>query len=122
EPLKMIKIFAIWCAWKIGNTPVNEWVHSDGTLEAETIEKIKKPEMFRLPGERTSSRNAAKAQAQAEAEARAQALAQSEPQAGAKSQTPPAKLKGNGLKVACEPCRKRRIKCKHKAGGETPRR
>ncbi|KAJ9613917.1 JmjC domain-containing histone demethylation protein 1 [Cladophialophora chaetospira] len=121
EPLTLVKMFAIWCAWKVGNLPAPEWVHSNGELEAEN-NKLKKPESFRLPGERTSVRNAAKAQAQAEAEARAQALALSQPEPLAKSETPPAKPKANGLKVACEPCRKRRIKCKHKAGGETPRR
>jgi F-box and leucine-rich repeat protein 10/11 len=122
EPLTMIKVFAIWCAWKIGNTPAPEWLHSDGALETEKVDKLKKPESFRVPGERTSSRTAAKVQAQAEAEARAQSLAQSQPETPVKSETPPAKSKGNGLKVACDPCRKRRIKCKHKAGGETPRR
>ncbi len=123
EPLAMIKLFAIWCAWKTGNLPAPEWVHSDGELEEEN-NKLKKPESFRLPGERMSSRNAAKAQAQAQAEveAQAQALAQSQLDADTESETPPAKPKSNGLKVACEPCRKRRIKCKHKAGNETPRR
>ena len=122
DPLMMIKVFAIWCAWKLGNIAAPEWIHSDGALETDEVDKLKKPESFRLPGERTSSRNAAKAQAQAEADARAQALADSQPEVDADSETPPAKAKGSGLKVACEPCRKRRIKCKHKAGGETPRR
>jgi F-box and leucine-rich repeat protein 10/11 len=122
DPLSMIKVFAIWCAWKIGNTPAPAWVYADDASDSEKVDKIKKPEAFRLPGERTSSRNLAKAQAQAEAEARAQALAQSQAPSEANSETPPGKPKGNGLKVACEPCRKRRIKCKHKAGNETPRR
>ncbi|ETI19358.1 hypothetical protein G647_09190 [Cladophialophora carrionii CBS 160.54] len=127
DSMTLIKLFAIWCAWKIGNTPAPEWVfHSEDVLEADKLEKIRKPEALRLPGERTSSRNAAKAQAQAEAEARAQAQALSQsqppPELKSKSQTPPAKPKGHGLKAACEPCRKRRIKCKHKAGSETPRR
>jgi F-box/leucine-rich repeat protein 10/11 len=123
DSMTLIKLFAIWCAWKIGNTPAPEWaVYSEDVTELDKLEKIRKPEAIRVPGERTSSRNAAKAQAQAEAEARAQALSQSRPPPESKAQTPPAKPKGHGLKAACEPCRKRRIKCKHKAGSETPRR
>ena len=124
DPLKLIKEFAVWCAWKIGNVCAPEWVYTDGGFDDDKIDRLKKPEPFRLPGERMSSRNAAKAQAlaEAEAEARAQALTQNQLETDVKSETPPAKSKGSGLKVACEPCRKRRIKCKHKAGGDTPRR
>ncbi|OAP62061.1 hypothetical protein AYL99_04264 [Fonsecaea erecta] len=112
DPLTMTKIFAIWCAWKIGNTTAPDWVYSDGPLE---VEKPKKPEPVRVAGERSSSRRVAQAQAQA---------AQAEVHAQTQAQTPPAKNgpRGNGLRVACEPCRKRRIKCRHKSGGETPRR
>ncbi|KIX98422.1 uncharacterized protein Z520_05723 [Fonsecaea multimorphosa CBS 102226] len=129
EPLELIKTFAVWCAWKIGNTTAPDWVHSDDISETGQAEKMKKPETFRLPGERSSSRRVAQAQAQAQAQAaqaqvHAQAQAQTRAQTPAKAQTSPAKggPKGNGLRVACEPCRKRRIKCRHKSGGETPRR
>ncbi|OAL38541.1 hypothetical protein AYO20_02191 [Fonsecaea nubica] len=97
DPLMMIKIFAIWCAWKIGNTTVPDWVHSDSIAELERGEKSKKAEPFRVPGERISSRRVAQAQAQAQALAEA-AQAQPRPLA----QTPPAKngSRGNGLRVA----------------------
>ncbi|KIX03712.1 uncharacterized protein Z518_07265 [Rhinocladiella mackenziei CBS 650.93] len=128
EPLVMIKLFAIWCAWKSGNVTAPDWVHSDGALEPEKMEKTKKPETFRLPGERSSSRKATQVLAQAEAEA--------ETQAQAHARTPPTEVnnmipakqnskpgpRANGLRVACEPCRKRRIKCRHKSGSETPTR
>ncbi|KAL2428554.1 JmjC domain-containing histone demethylation protein 1 [Exophiala dermatitidis] len=116
DPLTLIKLFAIWCAWKMGNVPAPDWVHSDGALEPEKADKVKKAETFRLPGERTSSRRAAQALAQAQTP-QPEVSAPLPAKQSAKS-TP----KGNGLKVACEPCRKRRIKCRHKSGSETPTR
>ncbi|EXJ76391.1 uncharacterized protein A1O5_00899 [Cladophialophora psammophila CBS 110553] len=109
DPLVMIKNFAIWCAWKIGNTTAPDWVYSDFDLDLEEAETAKKPEPIRPSGERSSPRKAAQAQAQVQAQAKAQTPAKTGP-------------RGNGLRVACEPCRKRRIKCRHKSGGETPRR
>lgn len=116
NPLTMIKVFAIWCAWKIGNVPAPDWVHSDGALEADKVDKIKKPETFRLPGERSSSRRAAQAQNQARSSPAVESSV-STPKQTARSIS-----KGSGLRVACEPCRKRRIKCRHKAGSDTPTR
>ncbi|KIW59485.1 hypothetical protein PV05_03932 [Exophiala xenobiotica] len=116
EPLVMIKLFAIWIAWKTGNVAAPEWVHSDGPLEVEQIEKIRKPDNYRLPGERTSARKAAQAQAQAQSPPPAISVV-----VPAK-QTAKLGSKGNGSKSACESCRKRRIKCKHKSGSETPTR
>ncbi|EXJ93097.1 hypothetical protein A1O3_01653 [Capronia epimyces CBS 606.96] len=118
DPLTMIKLFAIWCAWKTGNIPVPEWVHSDGALESEKTEKAKRPEVFRMPGERSSTRKAAQSLAQVQApqpEVSIPIPAKQNVKSGSGS-------KGSGLRVACEPCRKRRIKCRHKSGSETPTR
>lgn len=112
SPLSMIKVFAIWCAWKFGNVPAPDWVHSDAALEGDKADKMKKPETFRLPGERSSSRRAAQAQSQA----------RNSPAVESPVTTPKQPLrsasKGSGLRVACDPCRKRRIKCRHKAGSD----
>lgn len=123
DPLLLIKLFAIWCAWKTGNVTVPDWAYSDGAWELEKIEKTKKPENFRLPGERTSSRKAAQAQAQAQAQEEAESTppVTVENEAPAKQSAKPSS-RGNGLRVACEACRKRRIKCRHKSGSETPTR
>lgn len=115
DPMLMIKLFAIWCAWKTGNVTAPEWVHSDGVIEVETIEKAKKSEAFRLPGERTSLRKAAQAQAQTQTPP----PTVSAPRAATTNSK--SSSKGNG-KMACETCRKRRIKCRHKSGSETPTR
>ncbi|EXJ91308.1 hypothetical protein A1O1_04418 [Capronia coronata CBS 617.96] len=118
DPLTLIKVFAIWCAWKTGNVPAPDWVHSDGALELEKTEKVKKTEVFRLPGERSSTRKAAQVQAQVQApETEMSVVPPAKPTPKASSGA-----KGSGLRVACEPCRKRRIKCRHKSGSETPTR
>lgn len=113
NPLTMIKVFAIWCAWKTGNVPAPDWVYSDGALEADKVDKMKKPETFRLPGERSSSRRAAQVQNQARSSPAVESIVSTP------KQTSRSASKGSGLRVACEPCRKRRIKCRHKAGSDT---
>ncbi|KAI1609707.1 JmjC domain-containing histone demethylation protein 1D/E/F [Exophiala viscosa] len=119
DPMLMIKLFAIWCAWKTGNVTAPEWVHSDGVIEVEKTEKSKKNEVFRLPGERTSLRKAAQAHVQAQTPPPAVSVLKpttKDSRSGSGSNS-----KGNG-KMACETCRKRRIKCRHKSGSETPTR
>ncbi|KIV83470.1 hypothetical protein PV11_05491 [Exophiala sideris] len=117
DPMLMIKLFAIWCAWKTGNVTAPEWVYSDGVIEVEKTEKTKKSEVFRLPGERTSLRKAAQAQVQAQTPPPAVSV----PKPATKDSGSGSNSKGNG-KMACETCRKRRIKCRHKSGSETPTR
>lgn len=116
DPLLMIKIFAIWVAWKTGNVNAPEWVHSDGALESEHMDKIKKPERYPLPGERTSARKAAQVQSQRQSPSEELSVVIPTKQS-AKSGP-----KSSSSKSACENCRKRRIKCKHKSGSETPTR
>lgn len=116
DPLTLIKMFAIWCSWKRGNETVPEWLYSDGALEAENVEKVKKAEAFRLPGERSSSRKAAQAVTQTRDSPVVEVPA-GHPKSSNKSGP-----KGTGLRVACATCRQRRIKCRHKPGSETPSR
>ncbi|KIW14884.1 hypothetical protein PV08_07669 [Exophiala spinifera] len=116
DPLLTIKLFAIWIAWKTGNVTVPEWVHSDGALESEQNDKVKKPEKYPLPGERTSARRAAQVQSQPQSPPEALS-----PVISARQSSKPAP-KSSSSKSACENCRKRRIKCKHKSGSETPTR
>lgn len=174
DPSQLIRVFAIWCAWKIGNVAAPEWVNQPDQPLQQTVAaliKKKKPEPPRLPPERQSARVQELAQAQAEAEALAQAQAEAEAEAQAEAQAqaevqaqaqalaqalaqaeagaetqlitvglppvtpgkrsfsevsikdePVAKKprttpKSSGLgpkRVACDVCRKRRIRCRHK--------
>ncbi|KIW41221.1 uncharacterized protein PV06_06796 [Exophiala oligosperma] len=116
DPLLMTKRFAIWIAWKIGNVTAPEWVHSDGALESEQIDKTKKLERYSLPGERTSARKAAQVQS------RTQSPPESPSVVIPTRQSSKSGSKSSSSKSACENCRKRRIKCKHKSGSETPTR
>lgn len=129
DPLKLIKEFAVWCAWKIGNVAVPEWVHSDEVgepLKVEKREKQKKSEGFRIPPERASSRKQTQTQAENDMDAvvptpimASTGTAEAE---GDSSRKVKSSSKGNSQKLACEPCRRRRIKCRHKDDSEpTPR-
>ena len=136
---QLIRAFAIWVAWKSGNVTAPEWVNvPDQPLQhtVAAIQKHKKPEPPRVPPERQSARvlELAQAQADAQAEAEAQALLTTTPtpqsadrnrrrdsDVAIKEETPAKKpratVKSSGLgpkRVACDACRKRRIKCEHK--------
>jgi len=123
DPLKLAKEFAVWCAWKIGNVTAPEWIHSDGPFDLEKKEKIRKPEVFRLPGERSSTRKASQVRASTsdsgDSPPAKQALAgpELENDSGKKTKNG---TKGTGLRVACDACRKRRIKCRHRADSPIP--
>lgn len=113
DPLRLIKTFAVWCAWKLGNEPVPKWVHDQGDgLVAEIKEREKaKEETFRVPPERISARNASKIKA-------------TSPGVGSDGNENMSSKSKNGsrggsLRVACDACRKRRIKCRHKEGDDT---
>ncbi|RMD40009.1 hypothetical protein DV735_g5122, partial [Chaetothyriales sp. CBS 134920] len=120
DPLAMIKTFAIWCAWKTGCVTAPAWVYSDSPplSEADKLAK-KKPETYRVPGERTSARRAAQL---AQRDTTGPAVVtpykpgfnapgvNSDP---SKKGRPPS-TKPVGARVSCEACRRRRVKCKHK--------
>jgi F-box and leucine-rich repeat protein 10/11 len=130
DALETCKLFAIWCAWKIGSVVAPEWTRPDAVSLAklsEQQEKLKQPEVLRTPPERVSSRVASQMEtARASQEAKAVAVKRSGSSTGyesddvKKSRTT---IKASGLgpkRVACDACRKRRIRCRHKDDGDAP--
>ena len=130
DPLDTCKLFAIWCAWKIGSVIVPEWTRPDAVSLAklaEQQEKLKQPEVLRTPPERVSSRVASQVEsARATQEVKTVAIKRSGASPGyesddvKKSRTT---TKASGLgpkKVACDACRKRRIRCRHKDEDDAP--
>ena len=121
DPLVLIKTFAIWCAWKIGGVMVPPWVYSDAGGFPEIEKKVKKAENIRLPGERTSLRKAAQSvPREATGPAVITPYKPGFTAAGVNSDPTkkgrPAGTKPTLGRVACDACRKRRVKCKHKDG------
>lgn len=112
DPMHLIKTFAMWCAWKTGNVEAPEWVRSDAKpVIPEKKEKTKKPEAHRLPGERQSSRVLSQQQSQSRGN-------HSDDDVRKPQSTP--KTSGVGSRrVACDACRKRRIRCHHKEEDES---
>lgn len=134
DPLSFARTFGIWCAWKIGNVTSPEWTRSaDGEKPLSIEAKPVKAWPDRVPPERFSKR-VASLSGQAEmakmqnggASTAAKELAQTSQVLDIGAPTTPrlsstAKSSGLGPKrVACEPCRKRRIKCRHKEEGDLP--
>ena len=130
DPLDTSRLFAIWCAWKIGSVVAPEWTRPDAVSlakQAEQQEKLKQPEVLRTPPERVSSRVASQMEtARASQEAKTVAIKRSGSSAGydsdeAKKSRTSTKTSGLGPKrVACDACRKRRIRCRHKDDGDAP--
>jgi F-box and leucine-rich repeat protein 10/11 len=130
EPLDTCKLFAIWCAWKISSVVAPEWTRPDAVSLAklaEQQEKLKLPEVLRTPPERVSSRVASQIEsARASQEAKTVAIKRSGSSASyesdeVKKSRTTTKASGLGPKrVACDACRKRRIRCRHKDDGDAP--
>jgi F-box and leucine-rich repeat protein 10/11 len=123
--MDLIRAFGIWVAWKTGCVTAPDWVRPDSpslSSLARKAEKQKK-DTVRTPGERVSSR----VQSQLE-HARAESFntpikRQSdsvEPEVTKEDTKRPRRTpKTSGLgpqRFACDPCRKRRIRCRHREG------
>lgn len=112
DPMHLIKTFAMWCAWKTGNVEAPEWVRSDTKpVVPEKKDKTKKPEAHRLPGERQSSRVLSQQQSQLRFN--------NSDDEGKKIQSTPKPSGLGSRRIACEACRKRRIRCHHKEEDES---
>jgi F-box/leucine-rich repeat protein 10/11 len=129
DPLDTSKLFAIWCAWKIGSVVAPDWTRSEAVSSAKLVEqqeRLKQPEVLRTPPERVSSRVASMESARASQEAKTVSIKRSESSAGYESEDvkkPRTTAKTSGLgpkRVACDACRKRRIRCRHKDDGDGP--
>jgi len=114
DPLQLICLFAVWVAWKTGNVTVPDWVHSDSALQHESDkkdkEKAKKPEVFRIPPERASTRRKNQA---------SPAPLASERQESPETRDSKSPSDASNLpypRIACINCRKKRQKCQHFPG------
>ena len=134
DSLSFARTFGIWCAWKIGNVQSPEWTRSaDGEIPLFTEAKPVKAWPDRVPPERYSKRVASlggqaemaglqngtvvtPAKQSAQISQNVDFSTPNLPRASSATKT-----SGLGPKrVACEPCRKRRIKCRHKEEGDLP--
>jgi F-box and leucine-rich repeat protein 10/11 len=135
EPLEVAKLFAMWVAWKRGNEDIPQWAHPEaplpdastpGTekkLSAAALKKLERQaaiEAYRVAPDRASARQANKAAAEIPPR-------NDSPKPDHHS-TPKTSVLGP-KRIACDSCRRRRIRCKHKQEAEiepaatpTPRR
>ncbi|CAI6334997.1 unnamed protein product [Periconia digitata] len=138
EPLVLARRFAMWIAWKRGNESLPQWAYPDAILpeniDANTEKKVSAAhqkrmdkeawnETLRATAERFSTRiKTAEPSRQSVADGQVTGQSSvSQPLTGFLQQTDPSrplttpKTSQLGPKrIACDACRKRRIRCKHK--------
>ncbi|KAK7515971.1 uncharacterized protein IWZ02DRAFT_46950 [Phyllosticta citriasiana] len=126
EPLEIIKTFAMWAAWKRGNEDIPKWAHPDAELPDTGIsgeKKLSHAALKRL--ERKSFienyRTTAPERAQS-ARLRTKALEGDSAEAisSVKHTSSPKTSVLGPKRIACDACRKRRIRCKHKDEVSSP--
>lgn len=136
EPLELARTFALWVAWKRGNEDPPAWAHPDADLpdkesaapkklSARALKAMQRQEAFeawKAAPERQSTRQHTSREAESVAAASPgpslppAPASQTQTTPGPASQhtsTPKTSVLGP-KRVACDACRKRRIKCKHK--------
>ncbi|KAL9072192.1 MAG: hypothetical protein Q9157_005189, partial [Trypethelium eluteriae] len=116
EPIEVAKLFAMWVSWKRGNEDIPQWAHPETPLPESGEPRVEKKlsvaalkklerqaaiEAYRVAPDRQSARQAMKA---------AEAAATKEP---SHTSTPKTSVLGP-KRIACDACRRRRIRCKHK--------
>jgi F-box/leucine-rich repeat protein 10/11 len=137
EPLELARTFALWVAWKRGNEDPPAWAHPEADLPdkesaapkklgARALKAMQRQEAFeayKIAPERQSARQNASRESEPAAVATSprpsvphMSAPQTQTTPGPNSQhtsTPKTSVLGP-KRVACDACRKRRIKCKHK--------
>lgn len=136
EPLDVARKFALWVAWKRGNEDPPAWAHPDAVLpnnkeggqakklSAKALKELQRQEAIEAWKIAGPDRVSARQQAAKAAEASVKASASPAPSVNPRAVSPSAPLnqytstpKTSVLgpkRVACDACRKRRIRCKHK--------
>ncbi|KAF2835606.1 hypothetical protein M501DRAFT_997723 [Patellaria atrata CBS 101060] len=123
QPLDLIRTFAIWVAWKRGNEDLPQWAHPNGILpeagEPAGEKKMSAAALKRLEKqaalERTVPDRQSVRQRQALEEKSKSVVAENESPAPMDKPTSTPKTSVLGPKrIACDACRRRRIRCKHK--------
>ncbi|KAI9738801.1 MAG: JmjC domain-containing histone demethylation protein 1 [Cirrosporium novae-zelandiae] len=123
DPLELIKTFAIWAAWKRGDELIPSWAHPENSpdvaQDAPTEKKLSARalrELDRKAGIDTCraapERQSARMQSQAQQKPAPPPTSESTLQPGFRSTPKTSKL--GPKRVACDFCRKRRMKCKHR--------
>lgn len=125
EPITLARRFAIWIAWKKGNESIPQWAFPDATLP-ETADTNGDKKLSTVAGERQSTRiRGAEPSPPNSEDSQAQSVP-ALPMTGflrpstditrhmsAHMSTPKTSQLGP-KRIACDACRKRRIRCKHK--------
>ncbi|KAF2727195.1 hypothetical protein EJ04DRAFT_582210 [Polyplosphaeria fusca] len=134
EPLTLARKFAMWIAWKRGNESIPQWAHPDTQLadmsDAKGEKKLSAAQVRRLeressvfpPRERQSSRLNPSAQSPPIGSETPPLSSAALPLTGflgpmrdsGKFHTTPKTSQLGPKRIACDACRKRRIRCKHK--------
>ena len=135
DPLTLIKTFAMWIAWKRGNEDIPQWAHPEALLpetgESRGEKKLSAAALKKL--ERKSWSEAIRASRDRQSSRQKAMVSETPVPAGSihgDSPAPPPQrpvLDQNGKhlstpktsqlgpkRIACDACRKRRIRCKHK--------
>lgn len=123
EPLEIAKTFAMWIAWKRGNEKIPEWAHPDYVFLESDLKKEMDPAALKRAEKKALSeasrpapdRQSARQRMKAEEAARAMSPPET-PTIGPNGKfisTPKTSQLGP-KRIACDACRKRRIRCKHK--------
>jgi len=133
DPMDLARVFAIWVAWKRGNEQIPAWAYpnvevgesalavSEKKLSASALKRKERQaahDVFMAGNDRRSSRNSAKSTPNKEqiiipkVEAEVPEIREKETvdEQGKASPVGPRRL-------ACDACRKRRMRCKHKGDG-----
>lgn len=127
EPLELARTFAFWVAWKRGNEDPPAWAHPDADLpdkegsvskklSARALKLLQRQEAFeawKIAPDRVSARVQASKEANSVAESSPAPSAQAPLPTGQHTSTPKTSVLGP-KRIACDACRKRRIRCKHK--------
>lgn len=139
DPLVLAKRFAVWIAWKRGNESIPQWAHSDAILPdaTESEKKLSAAQVKRMEKQAMGEGLRARSEAQCSraratetpftngAEDHSPGLVTPPPAAPmltgflqqpdpSRPQTTPKTSQLGPKRIACDACRKRRIRCKHK--------
>ncbi|OCK79216.1 hypothetical protein K432DRAFT_426701 [Lepidopterella palustris CBS 459.81] len=135
DPLSLIRIFAMWTAWKRGNEDIPQWAHPDALLpetgDSKGEKKLSAAALKKL--ERKSWSEAIRASRDRQPSSRQQVSVLTAPvtngsvHSGSPAPSPQRPILDNAKhlstpktsqlgpkRIACDACRKRRIRCKHK--------
>lgn len=119
KPIDIIKSFAVWVAWKRGNEDIPQWAHPDAELPdtgATGLKKLSNAALKQLERQTFIENYRAAPERAQSARLRTKALEGdgAENMSPVKHMSSPKTSVLGPKRIACDACRKRRIRCKHK--------